>query len=324
MRDKALLRGQRLAELARRQHGVVSVRQLHGLGYSRYVIARSGATGRFHRLHQGVYAVGYTDLSLHGRCLAAVLACGRGALLSHWSAAWLLGLLPTQPVPLHVTTPTPRSERPPIRIHHSRTLSTADRALETGIPVTSVPRTALDLAARIRPESLNRLLQRAEELKLFDLPEFESVLGRNLGHHGASRLRRAIEIYAPPPFTRSGTERRFLRLLSEAGIPPPVTGYNVAGYELDVYWPDLRFVIELDVFETHGTRRSFEQDRIRQEDLKLAGVELTRVTGNRLKREADRVLERVARLLELRRRELVLLGDCDGELPTDSLKQDSG
>jgi hypothetical protein len=198
----------------------------------------------------------------------------------------------------------PRSERPPIRIHHSRTLSTADRALEKGIPVASVPRTALDLAARIRPESLNRLLKRAEELKLFDLPGFESVLARNQGHHGAAPLRQAVELYAPPPFTRSGLERRFLILLAEAGISRPSSGYNVAGYELDVYWPDLRFAVELDVFETHGTRLSFEQDRIRQEDLKLAGVELIRVTGRRLEREPDRVIERVARLLEQRRGEV--------------------
>jgi len=190
--------------------------------------------------------------------------------------------------------------------------------VEDGIPVTSVARTALDLAARIRPESLNRLLQRAEELKLFDLAEFESVLARNRGHHGASRLRRAITIYAPPPFSRSGMELRFLALLFEAGIPTPITGHNVVGHELDVFWPDLRFAVELDVFETHGGHRSFEQDRLRDEDLKLAGVELTRVTGHRLDREPDRVLERVTRLLEQRGQELALLGESAGR-PTGLL-----
>ena len=119
------------------------------------------------------------------------------------------------------------------------------------------------------------------------------MLVRNKGHHGASRLRRAVAIYAPPPFTRSGLELRFLELLAKAGIPRPMTAFNVAGFELDVYWPDLRFAVELDVFETHGSHRSFEDDRLRDEDLKLAGVELTRVTGHRLDREPDRVLERV-------------------------------
>lgn len=304
MRGKAQPQGLALAELAGRQHGVVSIRQLRGLGHTYASVERAASAGRLHRVHQGVYAVGHTNLSLYGQCLAAVLACGPGALLSHWSAAWSLGLLPTQPVPVHVTTPVQRQSRSPIRVHRSRTLADADRAFEDGIPVTSVPRTALDLAARIRPASLDRLLQRAEELKLFDLPEFESVLVRNRGHHGASRLRRAVDLYKPPPFTRSGLERRFLDLLAEAGIPMPTTGYNEAGYELDVYWPDLRFAVELDVFETHGTRRSFEEDRLRQEDLKLAGVELTRVTGQRLDHEPQRVLERVARLLAQRTRQL--------------------
>jgi hypothetical protein len=267
-------------------------------------VERAASAGRLHRVHQGVYAVGHTNLSLYGQCLAAVLACGPGALLSHWSAAWFLGLLPTQPVPVHVTTPVQRQSRSRIRVHRSRTLTDADRVSEDRIPVTSVARTALDLAPRIRPASLDRLLQRAEELKLFDLPEFESVLARNQGHHGASRLHRAIRLYAPPPFTRSGLELRFLGLLAEAGIPVPTTGYNVAGYELDVYWPDLRFAVELDVFETHGSHRSFESDRLRDEDLKLAGVELTRVTGHRLEREPGPVLERVGRLLAQRREEI--------------------
>lgn len=293
--------------MAARQHSVVSVRQLRGsLGYSHASIERAAVAGRLHRIHQGVYAVGHTNLSRHGHCLAGVLACDSEALLSHYSAAWLWGLLSTQPIPVHVTTSVRRKPRPPIRIHHSQTLTTADRGLEIRIPVTSVPRTALDLAARIRSESLNRLLQRAEELKLFDLREFESVLARNRGHHGAARLRRAIAIYAPPPFTRSGLERRFLDLLAEAGIPRPTTSYNVAGFELDVYWPDLRFAIELDVFETHGSHRSFEDDRLRDEDLKLAGVELTRVTGHRLDREPAQVLERVSRLLAQRREQVDL------------------
>jgi hypothetical protein len=292
--------------LAARQHGVVSIRQLVGLiGLSQDAVERATTAGRLHRIHHGVYAVGHTDLSLHGHCLAGVLACDSEALLSHYSAAWLWGLLSTQPIPVHVTTSVRRKPRRlPIRVHHSQTLTAVDRAIEDGIPVTSVARTALDLAARIRRDRLDRLLERAEELKLFDQPEFESVLARNRGHHGALRLCRAIELYLPPPFTRSGLERRFLTLLAEAGIPSPVTGYNEVGHELDVYWPDLRFAVELDVFETHGSRRSFEEDRLRQEDLKLVGVELTRVTGRRLEREPDQVLERVARLLSQRRTEI--------------------
>jgi Transcriptional regulator, AbiEi antitoxin len=306
MGGKRLPRHWGLAELARKQDGVVSIRQLRDLGYSNRSVERATNEGRLHRLHRGVYAVGYNKPSLRGTCRGAVLACGSGALLSHWSAAWLWGLLPTQPIPVHVTTPIPRRLHPPIRRHHSRTLTDEDRSIEDGIPVTSVVRTALDLAVRIRAESLDRFLQRAEELNLFDLPNFESVLTRNKGHRGATPLRRALALYAPPPFTRSGLERRFLHLLADDGFARPATGYNAAGYELDVYWPELRFGVELDVFATHGSRRSFEEDRRRREDLKLAGVEMTQVTDIRLDREPQAVMDRLRQLLAQRRRELGL------------------
>lgn len=226
-------------------------------------------------------------------------------MLSHWSAAWLLGLMPaTDPVPIHVTTPIPRHKRLGLLIHRSRTFADEDRRVERGIPVTSVARTALDLAARVRPRSVNRLLQRSEELEVFDLPDFESALDRNRGHRGRRPLRRAIAIYEPPPFTRSGLETRFLELVLAHGLPRPATNFVEAGHELDAYWPQLRFAVELDVFETHGSRLSFEENRLRQEELKLAGVEMIRVTGPRLKREPRRVMERVTRLLQMRRREL--------------------
>ena len=101
-----------------------------------------------------------------------------------------------------------------------------------------------------------------------------------------------------------GRLHRLHRGVYAAGLPRPAANLNVAGYELDVYWPELRFAVELDAFETHGGRESFEADRFRQEDLKLVGVEITRVTGSRLEREPERVIERVARLLEQRRRQL--------------------
>jgi very-short-patch-repair endonuclease len=256
-----------------------------------------------------VFAVGHTNLSLHGRCLAAVLASGRGALLSHYSAGWLLGLISTRPVPVHVTTPVPRKRRDAVRIHRSETLTTDDRSLEEGIPVTSVGRTSLDLAAVLRFRNLRRLIRRAEELELFDLTDFHSVLARNRGHRGRGPLERAMAVYEPPRFTRSELEREFLRAAEEAELPQPITAFNVAGYELDVYWPDLRFAVELDVYATHGAHEPFEEDRRRDEDLKLAGVELTRVTGRRFEREPRQVLERVARLLDQRRSQIESWGD---------------
>lgn len=205
---------------------------------------------------------------------------------------------------MHVTTPIPRKRRDLVRIHRSETLSDADWALEQGIPVTSVARTALDLAGVVRFRTLRRLVRRSEELEVFDLADFSSVLDRNRGHRGASPLKRALAIYEPPRLTRSELERELLALLERAGFPRPSTAFNVAGYELDIYWPELRFAVELDVFATHGGHESFEEDRRRDEDLKLAGVELTRVTGRRLEREPQQVVDRIRRLLEQRRQHL--------------------
>lgn len=296
--------GQRLATLADRQHGVVSIRQLRKLGYSDRTVRRAVERGRLHRLHRGVYAVGHTNISLEGRCLAAVLASGPDSLLSHYSAGWLLGLISTRPVPVHVTTPVPRKRRDAVRVHHSRTLEDDDRLLERGIPVTSVARTALDLAGVLRFRNLRRLIRRTEELREFDLGDFRSVLARNRGHRGAYPLDRALGIYEPPRLTRSELEREFLALAEEFGLPRAVANFAAAGFELDVYWPELRFAVELDVYETHGAHEPFEEDRLRDEDLKLADIELTRVTGRRFEREPRQVMERVARLLDQRREQL--------------------
>ena len=298
------LRHRGLAELADRQHGVVSTFQLKALGYSKSAIWRACSSGRIHSVDRSVYAVGHTRLSPHGGCVAAVLASGPGALLSHYSAAWLWGLANWSPSPFHVTGPVARSARLPIRIHRARRLEEVDRWEVEGMPVTAVPRTLLDLAAILRPDRLQRLLERAEELKRFDLGPVEELLDRTRGHHGWGRLRRAIALYRPPPFTRSQFERRFFEAVVRAGLPRPATNFVEAGFELDVYWPAHRFVAELDTYGTHGTHGAFERDRLRQEDLKLAGIEMTRVTDVRFAHEPDAVLARVARLLEDRAAEL--------------------
>lgn len=287
-----------LGTMARRQHGVVSIRQLLGpLGYSRSSVKRGVEAGRLHPLYRGVYAVGHTNISLHGKCLAAVLAAGPGALASHYSAAWVWGLSSSSPSPFHVTVTTGRGPRLPVLLHRARNISDADRGFHEGIPVTSAARTLLDQAALVRRRDLKRLLKRSEERRVFDLAAVHDVLSRNKGHRGAKRLRNAVRSYEPPPFTRSGFEERFFEAVLAAGLPRPSVNFNVAGYEVDVYWPERRFAVELDLFETHGTRDSFEEDRLRQEDLLLEGIGMTRVTGPRFAREPDAVLARVSRLL---------------------------
>jgi len=141
------------------------------------------------------------------------------------------------------------------------------------------------------------MVERSEDLELFDPPAIEDLLERTVGHQGHGRLRKAIALYQPSSFTRSDLEKRFLELCLKAGLPQPRTNYVAHGFELDCYWPSHRFAVELDVFETHGTRAAFERDRKRQEDLLLAGIGMTRVTGPRLEREPGEVMRRVARLL---------------------------
>jgi len=257
-------------------------------------------------LHRGAYAVGHLDLTSHSRCLAAVVSCEPDALLSHASAAWLWGLYRYPPTTIDVTAPTRRRRRDGPRLHHAK-LVAADRDEREGIPVTSVARTLLDQAARVSDLSLERLLERSEELELFDLRAVDELLGRVRHHSGVGRLRRALGIYRDEPaFVRSRTEKRFLDLLRRSGLPAPATNVNVSGFELDAYWERERFVVELDVFETHGSRAAFERDRLRQDDLQLLGIEMTRVTGPRLEGDPAAVVRRVGEHLLRRRRELGL------------------
>lgn len=289
-----------LARLAEQQHGVVSARQLRELGYSRSVMANAAAAGRLHRMHRGVYAVGHRRLDWHSRCLAAVLSCAP-AFASHASAGWIWGLLRYAPEWIDVTAPTRRRPKKELRVHHAG-LTARDCTEREDIPVTSLARTHLDLAATLPPPRIKRLLERSEELQIFDLTAFDELLARAAHHPGAKPLREALAIYRPDPtFTRSGLERRFLALVKSAGLPVPAMNCNVAGLELDAYWEPERFAVELDVYETHGTRAAFERDRLRQEDLLLAGIAVDRITGPRLRREPQRVIERLGKLLAQRR-----------------------
>jgi predicted transcriptional regulator of viral defense system/very-short-patch-repair endonuclease len=288
-----------LAELATRQHGVVSTRQLAELGYVRNSASKANRVGRLHRIHRGVYRVGHRDLAWEGLCMAAVLASSP-SVASHWSAAWLWGLLRSRPGTLHVTCPTSRRARRSF-VTHTADLPPADRGVRDGIPVTSLPRTILDIAADSAPKTVARYIERADELKVFDLREMRALLDRSNGHQGAARVRAALDAYRPErKFTRSGLERRFLKLVREAGLPEPAMNHFVAGFELDAYWEAERFAVELDVYETHGSRLSFEDDRERDDVLLLTGIETIRVTGPRLDREPGAVIDSLRRHLARR------------------------
>jgi hypothetical protein len=200
--------------------------------------------------------------------MAAVLASAPARVVkghqpivaSHRSAAWLWDVLAYRPQTIEVAAPKPRRSQRPYVVHCAP-LSRDERSVRKRIPATSLARTCLDLAATERPRTFRRILSRA----------FDSRL--DLG--------------------AAGLERRFLEVVEEAGLPTPSMNAFVAGHEIDAWWEAERFGVELDVYETHGSRLSFEEDRVRDDELLLAGIETTRVTGARLDREPDAVIDSV-------------------------------
>jgi very-short-patch-repair endonuclease len=290
-----------LAEVAGRQRGVVTRKQLEAIGFETATITRWAKAGRLHRLHRGVYAVGHVAISWEGRCLAAVLA-RPGSVASHLTAAWIYGLLRSRPGTIHLTAPTRQRLKRDFVVHFA-TLESDDRTTVNGIPLTSPARTVLDLAPDESVRDLGRLLERADERELLDRRRFEALHARAGGHPGRAKFAAALHDYKPERATlRSGLERRFRRLVLAAGLPRPQTNVVVEGYELDCYWEAEGFAVELDVYATHGSPRSFETDREREDDLLLAGIELIRVTEVRLEREPRQTIARVAAHLERRRR----------------------
>jgi hypothetical protein len=231
--------------------------------------------------------------------MAAVLA-SHPSVASHLSAAWLWGLLQSRPGTVHVTCRSPRHGKRDF-VEHRADLATVDLARRDGIPVTSLARTILDLAVDSRPRTVSRLIRQADEDKNFDLVAMGDLLARTKGHRGRAKVLAALEIYEEKPiFTRSGLERRFFEVVTTAGLPAPAMNSFVAGHEIDAYWAEARFGVELDVYETHGSRLSFEEDRERDDELLLAGIETTRVTGPRLDREPGAVVDSLRRHLARR------------------------
>jgi very-short-patch-repair endonuclease len=293
-----------LASVAARQHGVVSQCQLSELGYSEGSVLKAALSGRLHRVHRGVYAVGHPGLTRAGRCLAAVLACGDGALLSHKSAAWLWGLGLEFSAEPEITTPIRGHARAGMQLHHSTILEEADCAIEDGVPVTAVPRTLLDVAATMPSRSLAHIAERAQLRGLLDLGAADDLLSRAGRHRGRKPLRKALSLYLDPAMTRSATERAFLALVKRTGLPRPSMNHFLAGHEIDAYWEAERFAVEIDGYSTHRSRAAFERDPVRIEQLKLAGIDTIRITARRIERDPESVANSLRALLGQRRRAL--------------------
>jgi len=285
-----------LAELAGRQWGVVSLAQLEALGLGPRGVQHRAESGRLRRIHRGVYAIGGAALPREGRHLAAVMACGSGAVLSHTSAAVHWGLLTYDAPRPEVTAPASRAGAPGIRLHRSHSLDARDATEHRGIPTTTVAKTLLDVAAHAPMSHLEHALGQALRNELYDQRAIDDVLDRHRGRRGTKALRRATA--SDPAFTRSELERRFRALCRRAGLPRPLSNVSLADldhrpHEVDFYFPAHRLVVETDGWRDHGTRIAFERDRAKDAALTATGYIVLRFTKRQIADEPETVADRV-------------------------------
>jgi very-short-patch-repair endonuclease len=295
-----------LARLASLQHGVVARRQLLALGFSRGAIAARIRAGRLIPVHAGVYLVGHRAWPPLAVEMAAVLACGPGALVSHRSAAALWRLI-DPPRGNRVTVTVPRAwapARPSIRIHRVASLIPRECRLFHRVPITSPARTLLDLAALVELPELESLVADAERRNLVRAGELVDQLERNPGRRGAATLRRLLERIERPALTRSEAERRMLVMLRTGSLPTPQTNVWIAGYQVDFVWAGARVIVEIDGFAFHADRAAFERDRRRDAELQAHGYRVVRITWRQLVDDPRGVLDRIARTLAISAREV--------------------
>lgn len=249
---------------------MVAAEQLLALGVSRGAIKHQVAKRRLLRVHQGVYAVGHEALTDRSRMVAALLAAGPGAALSHRTAAYLWKLLPSMPqcVETTLTDRAPRA-RPGLVVHRARTLETTRHdGLLTTTPLATI--------GQLRGTEADRA--RAEALVLRLIP-------------------RTADDHAEP--TRSEMERALLRTLERAGLPRPLVNAVLLGHEVDFHWPEHRLVVETDGWAAHRSRRAFERDRARDAELQAAGYRVIRFTWRQIRDETVKVVVQIARALSL-------------------------
>lgn len=291
-----------VAALAARQHGVVGYPQLIALGLTRQAIDHRVRSGRFHRIHRGVYAVGHERLTQRGRWMAAVLARGGGAVLSHRSAAALHQILPNRG-PIHVTTPCGGRKRDGIH-PHSHVLQSDEVTSHDGIPTTTVARTLFDLAAS-DPRDLERAVNEAEFRRLADATGVAELLHRYPRRRGCVRLASILDARLVGR-TRSELEECFLTLIARANLPIPELNQDLEltpgrWIQPDCTWHHARLIVELDSRAAHETPSRFDSDRERDRLLALQGWTVIRVTWKHVTSDAERLIADLRDLLAARR-----------------------
>ena len=285
-----------IAAIADAQHGVISISQLRDVGLGQSGVRDRVAAGKLHRVYRGAYAVGHSRVTWKGRYMAAVLACGEEAVLSHRSSARLHGLRRTAGR-VDVTVPA----RPPrvqgIDGHRTRILDPLDRTVVDAVRCTSVARTIFDLAdAEGDERATQKDMARAEELRTFDLGAVQRVLAQATGRRGARVVARVLGI--PGIRTRSDLEELFFAICDRAGLPRPLVNMPIVlggtHFEADFAWPELMLIVETDGWATHGTRSAFASDRRRDRKLAAAGWRVLRFTWYEIEHEPEKVAEELA------------------------------
>jgi hypothetical protein len=290
-----------VALLATRQHGYVTRTQLLAIGLTHDAIRHQIRVGWLIPVHAGVYAVGYVNRAPIARACAAVLACGDRAALSHGSAATVWEFNRYWDEPFEVTVAGSPRRRPGISVHRSGVLLRRDITRQLGVRVTSPARTALDVAPRLSDKRLIRVVNdglRGPHLHLEDLAD---VLDRNPTHPGAKRLQRFVERASNTP-TNSPLEDDFVEFARRHGLPEPVTDTYLFGYEIDVLYPEERVIVEVDGYDFHSDRDTFESDRERDVVMLAADYVTVRITKRRMKAAPVREAGRLNRILQARRR----------------------
>ena len=270
-----------IAALAGAQHGVVARWQLVALGLSGQAVDRRVRSGRLHVLYRGVYAVGHRVMTVEGRWMAAVLAVGGDAVLSHASAAAAWELRRVGAGAIHITIPgwPGRARRPGLRVHRSTTLVRRETTSYRGIPITTPLRTLVDIAATLEGRPLEHALDLAEQRRLVDFAELHEAIDAHPTRPGSPALRAQLSRYtAGSVFTRGELEERFLELCDRHRLPRPETNTRIEGVEVDFAWRDALLIVEVDGYRYHRSPRAFEDDRARDVTLTVAGWVVLRFT----------------------------------------------
>ena len=279
-------REREISALAASQHAVIALAQLKRLGLTTSATTRRAAVGRLHRMHQGVYSViDPVLLTRRGRFMAAVLACGDDAVLSHRCAAVLHNLGLRTRATIDVSAPRSRgARRPGIRAHTAATLTPEDTTTIDNIPVTTLARTLLDVAEDATRREVERAIDRAEQQRLLDMALIDDVLGRAHGRRGATLLQSVLQEHRlGSTLTRNDLEEAFLTICRHAGLPPDHANAWIpfpqgSGAEADFLWDARRLIVEVDGRDVHTTRRAFESDRRRDQRLATLGYRVVRFT----------------------------------------------